>query len=131
MQCTGTSELQPSLDRARSASTNCLRPDTSLHSPERERYKIKTYKFLVICAGGLSTFCFSLYEYSTFLYIHVCFGICRHFCSCIHVCHVNCVLEFITASGFFVSVQADVIVCKSPQYADNSITVLSILTSTT
>ncbi|KFQ82198.1 Regulating synaptic membrane exocytosis protein 1, partial [Phaethon lepturus] len=30
------SELQPSLDRARSASTNCLRPDTSLHSPERE-----------------------------------------------------------------------------------------------
>nr|XP_047933352.1 regulating synaptic membrane exocytosis protein 1 isoform X6 [Anser cygnoides] len=31
------SELQPSLDRARSASTNCLRPDTSLHSPERER----------------------------------------------------------------------------------------------
>ncbi|NXY40434.1 RIMS1 protein, partial [Ceuthmochares aereus] len=33
------SELQPSLDRARSASTNCLRPDTSLHSPERERGK--------------------------------------------------------------------------------------------
>ncbi|KAM9666173.1 regulating synaptic membrane exocytosis protein 1 isoform 43-T43 [Trichechus inunguis] len=32
-----TSELQPSLDRARSASTNCLRPDTSLRSPERER----------------------------------------------------------------------------------------------
>ncbi|EAW48793.1 regulating synaptic membrane exocytosis 1, isoform CRA_g [Homo sapiens] len=32
-----TSELQPFLDRARSASTNCLRPDTSLHSPERER----------------------------------------------------------------------------------------------
>ncbi|XP_073936152.1 regulating synaptic membrane exocytosis protein 1 isoform X25 [Castor canadensis] len=31
------SELQPSLGRARSASTNCLRPDTSLHSPERER----------------------------------------------------------------------------------------------
>ncbi|XP_008051698.2 regulating synaptic membrane exocytosis protein 1 isoform X28 [Carlito syrichta] len=32
-----TSELQPSLDRARSASTHCLRPDASLHSPERER----------------------------------------------------------------------------------------------
>ncbi|XP_062981063.1 regulating synaptic membrane exocytosis protein 1 isoform X27 [Elgaria multicarinata webbii] len=32
-----TSELQPSLDRARSASTNCLRPDSSLHSPEQER----------------------------------------------------------------------------------------------
>nr|XP_056712586.1 regulating synaptic membrane exocytosis protein 1 isoform X39 [Euleptes europaea] len=32
-----TSELQPSLDRVRSASTNCLRPDTSLHSPEQER----------------------------------------------------------------------------------------------
>ncbi|XP_043933091.1 regulating synaptic membrane exocytosis protein 1-like isoform X6 [Protopterus annectens] len=30
------SELQPSLDRVRSASTNCLRPDSSLHSPERE-----------------------------------------------------------------------------------------------
>ncbi|XP_060091710.1 regulating synaptic membrane exocytosis protein 1 isoform X9 [Heteronotia binoei] len=34
-----TSELQPSLDRARSASTNCLRPDTSLHSPEQERVR--------------------------------------------------------------------------------------------
>ncbi|XP_060091646.1 regulating synaptic membrane exocytosis protein 1 isoform X2 [Heteronotia binoei] len=33
------SELQPSLDRARSASTNCLRPDTSLHSPEQERVR--------------------------------------------------------------------------------------------
>uniref|UniRef100_A0A8C6FNY0 Regulating synaptic membrane exocytosis 1 n=1 Tax=Moschus moschiferus TaxID=68415 RepID=A0A8C6FNY0_MOSMO len=32
-----TSDLQPSLDRARSASTNCLRPDASLHPPERER----------------------------------------------------------------------------------------------
>ncbi|XP_048858355.1 LOW QUALITY PROTEIN: regulating synaptic membrane exocytosis protein 1-like [Brienomyrus brachyistius] len=31
------SDLQPSLDRFRSASTNCLRPDTSFHSPERER----------------------------------------------------------------------------------------------
>lgn len=43
MQCTGTSDLQPSLDRARSASTNCLRPDASLHSPERERYTVKTF----------------------------------------------------------------------------------------
>ncbi|XP_029139917.1 regulating synaptic membrane exocytosis protein 1 isoform X5 [Protobothrops mucrosquamatus] len=34
-----TSELQPSLDRARSASTNCLKPDTSLHSPEQERMR--------------------------------------------------------------------------------------------
>lgn len=42
-QCTGTSDLQPSLDRARSASTNCLRPDASLHSPERERYTVKTF----------------------------------------------------------------------------------------
>ncbi|XP_069035855.1 regulating synaptic membrane exocytosis protein 1 isoform X19 [Lepisosteus oculatus] len=32
-----SSDLQPSLDRLRSASTNCLRPDTSFHSPERER----------------------------------------------------------------------------------------------
>ncbi|XP_038200115.1 regulating synaptic membrane exocytosis protein 1 isoform X20 [Arvicola amphibius] len=32
-----SSELQPSLGRAKSASTNCLRPDTSLHSPDRER----------------------------------------------------------------------------------------------
>nr|XP_023680781.1 regulating synaptic membrane exocytosis protein 1-like isoform X9 [Paramormyrops kingsleyae] len=31
------SDLQPSLDRFRSSSTNCLRPDTSFHSPERER----------------------------------------------------------------------------------------------
>ncbi|XP_032959146.1 regulating synaptic membrane exocytosis protein 1 isoform X32 [Rhinolophus ferrumequinum] len=36
------SELQPSLDRAKSASTNCLRPDTSLHSPERERHSRKS-----------------------------------------------------------------------------------------
>ncbi|XP_075354306.1 regulating synaptic membrane exocytosis protein 1 isoform X6 [Mycteria americana] len=45
MQCTGTSELQPSLDRARSASTNCLRPDTSLHSPERERQSRKVERY--------------------------------------------------------------------------------------
>ncbi|XP_028723855.1 regulating synaptic membrane exocytosis protein 1 isoform X17 [Peromyscus leucopus] len=37
-----TSELQPSLARAKSASTNCLRPDTSLHSPERERHSRKS-----------------------------------------------------------------------------------------
>ncbi|XP_075836745.1 regulating synaptic membrane exocytosis protein 1 isoform X46 [Microtus pennsylvanicus] len=37
-----TSELQPSLGRAKSASTNCLRPDTSLHSPERERHSRKS-----------------------------------------------------------------------------------------
>ncbi|XP_059970422.1 regulating synaptic membrane exocytosis protein 1 isoform X18 [Mesoplodon densirostris] len=36
------SDLQPSLDRARSASTNCLRPDASLHSPERERHSRKS-----------------------------------------------------------------------------------------
>ncbi|XP_059099916.1 regulating synaptic membrane exocytosis protein 1 isoform X14 [Peromyscus eremicus] len=36
------SELQPSLARAKSASTNCLRPDTSLHSPERERHSRKS-----------------------------------------------------------------------------------------
>ncbi|XP_067876205.1 regulating synaptic membrane exocytosis protein 1-like isoform X16 [Heterodontus francisci] len=33
-----SSEIQHSLDRARSASTNCLRPDTSLQSPERDRW---------------------------------------------------------------------------------------------
>ena len=33
------SDLQPSLDRVRSASTTCLRPDTNFHSPERDRYK--------------------------------------------------------------------------------------------
>ncbi|KAL1771771.1 Regulating synaptic membrane exocytosis 1 [Sigmodon hispidus] len=37
-----SSELQPSLARAKSASTNCLRPDTSLHSPERERHSRKS-----------------------------------------------------------------------------------------
>ncbi|XP_038200120.1 regulating synaptic membrane exocytosis protein 1 isoform X24 [Arvicola amphibius] len=36
------SELQPSLGRAKSASTNCLRPDTSLHSPDRERHSRKS-----------------------------------------------------------------------------------------
>ncbi|XP_053237171.1 regulating synaptic membrane exocytosis protein 1 isoform X21 [Podarcis raffonei] len=40
-----TSELQPSLDRARSASTNCLRPDTSLHSPEQERHPRKVERY--------------------------------------------------------------------------------------
>ncbi|XP_078242051.1 regulating synaptic membrane exocytosis protein 1 isoform X34 [Pogona vitticeps] len=39
------SELQPSLDRARSASTNCLRPDTSLHSPEQERHSRKVERY--------------------------------------------------------------------------------------
>ncbi|XP_048351950.1 regulating synaptic membrane exocytosis protein 1 isoform X10 [Sphaerodactylus townsendi] len=39
------SELQPSLDRARSASTNCLRPDTSLHSPEQERQSRKVERY--------------------------------------------------------------------------------------
>eukprot|EP00062_Callorhinchus_milii_P018415 gi/632971874/ref/XP_007902384.1/ PREDICTED: regulating synaptic membrane exocytosis protein 1 isoform X4 [Callorhinchus milii] len=38
VECLHTSsEMQHSLDRAKSASTNCLRPDTSLQSPERER----------------------------------------------------------------------------------------------
>ncbi|TKS69317.1 Regulating synaptic membrane exocytosis protein 1 [Collichthys lucidus] len=31
------SDLQPSLDRVRSASTTCLRPDINFHSPDRER----------------------------------------------------------------------------------------------
>ncbi|XP_055757638.1 regulating synaptic membrane exocytosis protein 1-like isoform X2 [Salvelinus fontinalis] len=31
------SDLQPSLDRVRSASTTCLRPDTNLHSPDKDR----------------------------------------------------------------------------------------------
>uniref|UniRef100_A0A9J8APA5 Regulating synaptic membrane exocytosis 1 n=1 Tax=Cyprinus carpio carpio TaxID=630221 RepID=A0A9J8APA5_CYPCA len=31
------SDLQPSLDRIRSASTTCLRPESNFHSPERER----------------------------------------------------------------------------------------------
>uniref|UniRef100_A0A4W6D6R5 Regulating synaptic membrane exocytosis 1 n=1 Tax=Lates calcarifer TaxID=8187 RepID=A0A4W6D6R5_LATCA len=35
------SDLQPSLDRVRSASTTCLRPDTNFHSPDRDRYKKK------------------------------------------------------------------------------------------
>uniref|UniRef100_A0A3Q3FTX2 Regulating synaptic membrane exocytosis 1 n=1 Tax=Labrus bergylta TaxID=56723 RepID=A0A3Q3FTX2_9LABR len=33
------SDLQPSLDRVRSASTTCLRPDTNFHSSDRDRYK--------------------------------------------------------------------------------------------
>uniref|UniRef100_A0A8C4HS25 Regulating synaptic membrane exocytosis protein 1 n=1 Tax=Dicentrarchus labrax TaxID=13489 RepID=A0A8C4HS25_DICLA len=35
------SDLQTSLDRVRSASTTCLRPDTNFHSPDRDRYKKK------------------------------------------------------------------------------------------
>ncbi|XP_070768844.1 regulating synaptic membrane exocytosis protein 1-like isoform X3 [Enoplosus armatus] len=31
------SDLQPSLDRVRSASTTCLRPDTNFHAPDRDR----------------------------------------------------------------------------------------------
>ncbi|XP_056228989.1 regulating synaptic membrane exocytosis protein 1 isoform X4 [Seriola aureovittata] len=31
------SDLQPSLDRVRSASTTCLRPDNNFHSPDRDR----------------------------------------------------------------------------------------------
>uniref|UniRef100_A0A6Q2Z2J8 Regulating synaptic membrane exocytosis 1 n=1 Tax=Esox lucius TaxID=8010 RepID=A0A6Q2Z2J8_ESOLU len=31
------SDLQPSLDRVRSASTTCLKPDTTFHSPDRDR----------------------------------------------------------------------------------------------
>ncbi|XP_070833994.1 regulating synaptic membrane exocytosis protein 1-like isoform X13 [Chaetodon trifascialis] len=31
------SDLQPSLDRVRSASTTCLRPDANFHSPDRDR----------------------------------------------------------------------------------------------
>lgn len=35
------SDLQPSLDRVRSASTTCLRPDSNFHSLDRDRYKKK------------------------------------------------------------------------------------------
>uniref|UniRef100_A0A672RAU2 Regulating synaptic membrane exocytosis 1 n=1 Tax=Sinocyclocheilus grahami TaxID=75366 RepID=A0A672RAU2_SINGR len=34
------SDLQPSLDRVRSASTNCLRPGSNSNSPERDRYTL-------------------------------------------------------------------------------------------
>lgn len=42
------SDLQPSLDRVRSASTTCLRPDTNFHSPDRDRYK-KKKKNMPVC----------------------------------------------------------------------------------
>uniref|UniRef100_A0A4W3IU51 Regulating synaptic membrane exocytosis 1 n=1 Tax=Callorhinchus milii TaxID=7868 RepID=A0A4W3IU51_CALMI len=48
----GGSEMQHSLDRAKSASTNCLRPDTSLQSPERERYIQPSLSF---CFNPLSS----------------------------------------------------------------------------
>lgn len=38
MACCDPSDLQPPLDRVRSASTNCLRPDSNSNSPDRERY---------------------------------------------------------------------------------------------
>ncbi|KAK1802620.1 hypothetical protein P4O66_004263 [Electrophorus voltai] len=34
-RCNVSSDLQPALDRVRSASTTCLRPDAGFHSPER------------------------------------------------------------------------------------------------
>uniref|UniRef100_A0A8C0Y386 Regulating synaptic membrane exocytosis 1 n=1 Tax=Cyprinus carpio carpio TaxID=630221 RepID=A0A8C0Y386_CYPCA len=40
MACCVPSDLQPSLDRVRSASTNCLRPGSNSNSPERDRYTI-------------------------------------------------------------------------------------------
>lgn len=107
MQCTGTSELQPSLDRARSASTNCLRPDTSLHSPEQERYKTKTSQFLVICAGGLYPFVSFSISIIVACIVHSCFDICRHF---IYRCHAYCALmllittlDFLTSLSHFLS----------------------------
>uniref|UniRef100_A0A4W6D5S2 Regulating synaptic membrane exocytosis 1 n=1 Tax=Lates calcarifer TaxID=8187 RepID=A0A4W6D5S2_LATCA len=41
------SDLQPSLDRVRSASTTCLRPDTNFHSPDRDS-KIILFSFDLI-----------------------------------------------------------------------------------
>uniref|UniRef100_A0A8D0AAE7 Regulating synaptic membrane exocytosis 1 n=1 Tax=Sander lucioperca TaxID=283035 RepID=A0A8D0AAE7_SANLU len=38
-ECLHTSDLQPSLDRVRSASANCLTPDNHAPSPETERYQ--------------------------------------------------------------------------------------------
>ncbi len=40
MACCDPSDLQPSLDRVRSASTNCLRPGSNSNSPERDRYTL-------------------------------------------------------------------------------------------
>lgn len=37
--CGASSDLQPSLDRVRSASANCLTPDNHVPSPETERYQ--------------------------------------------------------------------------------------------
>uniref|UniRef100_A0A8D3DEZ0 Regulating synaptic membrane exocytosis protein 1-like n=1 Tax=Scophthalmus maximus TaxID=52904 RepID=A0A8D3DEZ0_SCOMX len=65
------SDLQPSLDRVRSASTTCLRPDTNFHSPDRDRYKkgnhsalihtlfksseLKLHKILILCLENYYT----------------------------------------------------------------------------
>uniref|UniRef100_A0A9J7XWQ8 Regulating synaptic membrane exocytosis 1 n=1 Tax=Cyprinus carpio carpio TaxID=630221 RepID=A0A9J7XWQ8_CYPCA len=47
--CGKTLDLQPSLDRVRSASTTCLRPESNFHSSERERYvEISTYKYTIL-----------------------------------------------------------------------------------
>uniref|UniRef100_A0A8D3AF55 Regulating synaptic membrane exocytosis protein 1-like n=1 Tax=Scophthalmus maximus TaxID=52904 RepID=A0A8D3AF55_SCOMX len=64
-------DLQPSLDRVRSASTTCLRPDTNFHSPDRDRYKkgnhsalihtlfksseLKLHKILILCLENYYT----------------------------------------------------------------------------
>uniref|UniRef100_A0A8C2PRM9 Regulating synaptic membrane exocytosis 1 n=1 Tax=Cyprinus carpio TaxID=7962 RepID=A0A8C2PRM9_CYPCA len=45
------SDLQPSLDRVRSASTTCLRPESNFHSSERERYvEISTSTLFLPCS---------------------------------------------------------------------------------
>lgn len=40
------SDLQPSLDRVRSASTTCLRPEPNFHFLDRDRYRFLFWKFL-------------------------------------------------------------------------------------
>lgn len=90
MQCTGTSDLQPSLDRARSASTNCLRPDASLHSPERERYKdfLNFLSFCTVIFFPITLFCV-LESHGLFIHVHsptvcisppFCTRLCRDVC---------------------------------------------------
>lgn len=42
------SDLQPSLDRVRSASTTCLRPEPNFHFLDRDRYELLLLKWTIL-----------------------------------------------------------------------------------
>uniref|UniRef100_A0A8C9W1R8 Regulating synaptic membrane exocytosis 1 n=1 Tax=Scleropages formosus TaxID=113540 RepID=A0A8C9W1R8_SCLFO len=80
-------DLQPSLDRVRSASTNCLRPDTSFHSPERERYTEKTFLLFFPSFSSFALFWWS--ERSLSLLFFIAAAINRWLNALVCVCNIT------------------------------------------